>query len=99
MSTASTLPLACSELGPEEPEESVPRPAVNRAVRGAAAGRYLAELLGLSQPFTAAQFWRLARTNQIPVVRLGRSVYARTSDLDAFVSTGGSVRPAQGDAR
>jgi hypothetical protein len=61
------------------------------AVRAKEAGRVLATLIGVSEPFTAPAMWRLARLGIVPHVRVGRQLYFRIDDLRTFVANGGSV--------
>lgn len=71
----------------------------NRAVRAEEAGKFLGKLVGLDRPIPAAIMWRLAREGVIPTVRLGRSVYFRTVDLEEFVTRGGAVLCQSGGAK
>lgn len=67
----------------------------HRALRAAEAGVYLAQLLGLATPISAAQMWQYAREGIIPVVRLGRRVWFQ-------IQGGGAThpqRPAQTQGR
>lgn len=60
-----------------------------RALRACEAGVYLAGLLGLDEPFSAQQMWAMARSNAVPVVRIGRLIFWQTTALEAFVASGG----------
>jgi hypothetical protein len=69
-----------------------------RALGAAEAGVYLAQLLGLATPISAAQMWRYAREGIIPVVRLGRRVWFQSAALHAFITSGGAASvSARGD--
>jgi hypothetical protein len=65
---------------------------LERALGARAAGEYLAQIIGCATSFSAQQMWALARTNQIPAVRIGRRVFFQRDALEALVSTGGSTR-------
>ena len=52
-------------------------------------GEAVAELLNL--PITT--IYEHARTGLLPCVRIGRAVRFRQSDLEAFISNGGSALP------
>jgi hypothetical protein len=54
-----------------------------RALRAKEAGVYLAQVIGLTTPVPAQQMWRLARTGDLPAVRLGRTVWFQQHVLDA----------------
>lgn len=63
-----------------------------RALQAKSAGEYLASVLGCWKPFSAQQMWAMARTNQIPSVRVGRRVIFLRDAIDAFASSGGTAR-------
>lgn len=63
---------------------------MNRGLRAEEAGRYLAEALGLDEPFSAQTMWQLSRSAVIPAVRIGRRIDFPTDLLDDFVRRGGS---------
>jgi hypothetical protein len=63
---------------------------MNRALRAQEAGRYLADALGLPQPFSAQAMWQMGRSAVVPTVRIGRRVFFLTDRLDAYVRAGGS---------
>lgn len=58
-------------------------PQFARALRAKEAGEYLAQVIGLATPIPAQQMWRLARTGDLPTVRLGRTVWFQQHVLDA----------------
>jgi hypothetical protein len=63
---------------------------IRRAMRAKRAGCYLAEQLGIDEPFDEHTMWRLARRGDIPVLRIRRGVYFLTDALDRFVAEGGT---------
>ena len=60
-----------------------------RAMRAREAGAFLAALVGLSEPVSAAKMWRYARLGRIKAIQMGRHRYFRTVDLEQFVTNGG----------
>lgn len=56
----------------------------NGALKATQAGEYLARKMGIDTPFPTSYMWKLARENQVPVVRLGRRVWFRTDILDSI---------------
>jgi hypothetical protein len=61
------------------------------ALRAREAGEFLAELIGLPAPISAATMWRLSRLGRIPCTYLGSRRFFRREDLRAFVAAGGST--------
>lgn len=61
------------------------------ALDAAAAGEFLASLLGLSEPLSRYAMWKYARCGAIPHKRLGRHVWFRTDELEAFAQRDGSA--------
>jgi predicted lipase len=72
-----------------------PRGRMTRAFSAADAGAYLSEKAGLKASISAQQMWHYARTGVIPVFRIGRRVWFREVELDAFVAVGGAAFPPQ----
>jgi hypothetical protein len=63
-----------------------------RALDAEAAGRFLAERLGLPAPLSRQRVWWLLRTGQLPSVRIGRRVFTTTAFVEAFLASGGTPR-------
>ncbi len=68
---------------------------MNRALRAAEAGQYLAELSGVPKPFTAQKMWLLARRGHIRIFSDGRNVWFQEDALEEYVARGGSPRKSR----
>ena len=65
----------------------------------AAAGAHIARRLGLPNPLPEQRVWQLARGGVLPCIRLGRRVFFRRHDLDAWIERGGGEYQASGSNR
>ena len=82
-------------LEPPVPQVSLAADAPLRALTAAAAGAYLAALIGLDAPIPARKMWALARSGAIHVIRINRTVMYQTTTLQAFAASGGTPRKTQ----